>query len=146
MADVTFSGPLFDGRAAAALAEGVRAVRDDLAAEGEKLTRAAFAASVKRPTGRFDRSVTTTRTSRTYSSHSGRKSYTMPVVVDSPSTDTVVTSDLATYGPWLEGTGSRNVTTRFKGYHGFRRAAQQLERAAAARATAKLRTYVARCN
>lgn len=24
------------------------------------------------------------------------------------------------YGPWLEGTGSRNATTRFKGYHTFR--------------------------
>jgi hypothetical protein len=28
------------------------------------------------------------------------------------------------YGPWLEGTGSRNATTRFKGYASFRRAAQ----------------------
>lgn len=24
------------------------------------------------------------------------------------------------YGPWLEGVGSRNATTRFKGYHAFR--------------------------
>jgi len=24
------------------------------------------------------------------------------------------------YGPWLEGTGSRNLTTRFKGYRTFR--------------------------
>lgn len=31
------------------------------------------------------------------------------------------------YGHWLEGTGSRNKTTRFKGYHAFRRAAQQLQ-------------------
>jgi hypothetical protein len=31
------------------------------------------------------------------------------------------------YGPWLEGTGSRNATTSFKGYASFRRAAQQLE-------------------
>lgn len=143
---MTFSGPLFDGRAAAALADGVRAVRDDLAAEGQRLTRAAFEGSVRRPTGRFDRSVTTTRESRSYTSNSGRKSYTMPVVVASPATDTVVTSDLATYGPWLEGTGSRNATTRFKGYHGFRRAAQQLQRQAAARSQAKIRLYVARCN
>ena len=27
------------------------------------------------------------------------------------------------YGPWLEGTGSRNQTTRFKGYAHWRRAA-----------------------
>ena len=31
------------------------------------------------------------------------------------------------YGPWLEGVGSRNETTRFKGYHAFRKAAQALE-------------------
>lgn len=26
------------------------------------------------------------------------------------------------YGPWLEGIGSRNLTSRFRGYHAFRRA------------------------
>ena len=31
------------------------------------------------------------------------------------------------YGPWLEGTGSRNETTRFKGYSTFRRTGQWLE-------------------
>ena len=31
------------------------------------------------------------------------------------------------YGPWLEGVGSRNNTTRFKGYHAFRNAAMALE-------------------
>lgn len=31
------------------------------------------------------------------------------------------------YGPWLEGTGSRNQTTRFKGYSTFRRANQWLQ-------------------
>ena len=30
------------------------------------------------------------------------------------------------YGPWLEGNGSRNATTRFKGYASFRRVAQWL--------------------
>ena len=32
------------------------------------------------------------------------------------------------YGPWLEGVGSRNQTTRFKGYHMFRQAKGELER------------------
>ena len=31
------------------------------------------------------------------------------------------------YGPWLEGVGSRNATTRFKGYWAFRKAAAALE-------------------
>lgn len=30
------------------------------------------------------------------------------------------------YGPWLEGIGSRNATTRFKGYRTFRRVAQRM--------------------
>ncbi len=30
------------------------------------------------------------------------------------------------YGPWLEGVGRRNATTRFKGYHMFRRTWQAL--------------------
>jgi hypothetical protein len=32
------------------------------------------------------------------------------------------------YGPWLEGTSTRNRTTRFKGYHAFRQARQIMER------------------
>ena len=31
------------------------------------------------------------------------------------------------YGPWLEGVGSRNATTRFKGYASFRRVGQWME-------------------
>lgn len=31
------------------------------------------------------------------------------------------------YGPWLEGTGSRNATTRFKGYRTFRLVKQELD-------------------
>lgn len=34
----------------------------------------------------------------------------------------------AIYGPWLEGTGSRNQTTRFKGYSSFRKTAQWLDK------------------
>lgn len=31
------------------------------------------------------------------------------------------------YGPWLEGTGSRNRTTRFKGYATFRRTVSKIQ-------------------
>lgn len=31
------------------------------------------------------------------------------------------------YGPWIEGTGSRNATTRFKGYSTYRRNAQEMQ-------------------
>lgn len=39
----------------------------------------------------------------------------------------VVTDHGVVYGPWLEGTGSRNRTTRFKGYRSFRIAAQSMQ-------------------
>jgi hypothetical protein len=40
-----------------------------------------------------------------------------------------VHDDGVIYGPWLEGTGSRNApVTRFPGYGSFRRASQQLDR------------------
>lgn len=38
----------------------------------------------------------------------------------------VVTDDHVVYGHWLEGTGSRNRTTRFKGYRSFRLTAQSI--------------------
>ena len=34
------------------------------------------------------------------------------------------------YGPWLEGIGSRNATTRFKGYQSFRLTYQELKKVA----------------
>lgn len=144
--DVTCSGPLFDGRAAQYIAEGTRAARDDLVARGLVIVRALFAASIRFPTGRFAGSITTTEQSVTYSTAGHHKVYTMPVVVEDPATDTVVTTDLATYGPWLEGTGSRNQTTRFKGYFGYRRTAQQLDGEAQEIADKALAPYIARCN
>lgn len=38
----------------------------------------------------------------------------------------VITDGGVVYGPWLEGTGSRNRTTRFKGYWAFRTTTQSL--------------------
>lgn len=38
-----------------------------------------------------------------------------------------ITDNGVVYGPWLEGVGSRNRTTRFKGYFTFRRTTQAIE-------------------
>lgn len=51
-----------------------------------------------------------------------------------------ITDQGVIYGPWLEGTGSRNRTTRFKGYSTFRRTVQQIN----ARAEAVGQPVVAR--
>lgn len=123
----TRTGPLFDGEFAKAMEEGMHDARHQLADRGEVLVRGIFTARIRQPTGRFDRSITQTSESRTYVT--GK--YALPVVVEDNATDIVVTTDLATYGPWLEGTGSRNLTTRFKGYHAFREATGQLETEAA---------------
>ena len=37
-------------------------------------------------------------------------------------------TDSAEYGPWLEGTSSRNQSTRFKGYHSFRKTTEWFNR------------------
>jgi hypothetical protein len=44
--------------------------------------------------------------------------------------DVKITDQGIVYGPWLEGTGSRNRTTRFKGYATFRRSVQDIRRRA----------------
>jgi hypothetical protein len=134
---VRLSGPLFDGSAERAAQRGTEAVRAKLAEEGGRLAAATLEASIRHHgTGRAVASVTSTDRSRAY--QTGH--YTMPVVVGED--ETVVTTDLATYGPWLEGTGSRNHTTRFKGYSSFRRAGQALDRAAKDIAGEALQPYI----
>lgn len=138
------SGPLFDGRAGQAARDGAEAIRKRLAAETRKLVLAVFTARIKVNHGRFERSLATVGSSRAFETRGDGKSYTLPVVVDDTATDLVVTTDLATYGPWLEGTGSRNETTRFKGYHGFRMAGQAIERDAQALADDAFAPYLER--
>ena len=50
------------------------------------------------------------------------------------------------YGPWLEGTGSRNRTTRFKGYWSFRRAVSVINARAVAIGQPIVAKWVAKMN
>jgi hypothetical protein len=50
------------------------------------------------------------------------------------------------YGPWLEGTGSRNKTTRFKGYMIFRRAVQRISQRAVNIGQPIIARYMGRMN
>ena len=75
------------------------------------------------------------------------RTYTMPIIVEDPAVETIVTSGNAMYGPWLEGTGSRNATTRFKGYHGYRLASQVTRRVKRrAIADTALQPFIERCS
>lgn len=137
MADVTLAGPLFDGRAEAAAQRATVAIRHAVSAEGEKLASAAINESVRHGKGgKAVRAVTDTDVTRAYQT----EKYTMPIVVDRD--ETIVTTDLAMYGPWLEGTGSRNETTRFKGYFSFRIATQELNLIAQGIADEALQPYL----
>ena len=93
-------GPMFDGRTAKAL----HAYRDEIslriAEEGERLVRQRLANVLQHPTGYYESRIS----------------------VDRAGTGYRVSDGGVIYGPWLEGTGSRNSpVTRFPGYSTFRR-------------------------
>lgn len=58
-----------------------------------------------------------------------------------------VNDDDCVYGPWLEGTGSRNYpTTRFRGYSTFRRVSEELQGAAVMIAEEEIHKAVTQIN
>jgi hypothetical protein len=139
---VDFSGPIFDGRAERAMTRALADIRRKVAIEGERLAGSVLMASVRHSrTGRAVASVTITDASRAY--QTGK--YTMPILCGPD--EEVVTTSLASYGPWLEGTGSRNYpNTRFHGYHSFRLAGQQLDGLAEGIAEDALQPYIREMN
>jgi len=96
-------GPLFNGQADSASDALCDDMSRDVAQRGVDMVRANLDGVLKHPTGRYRSSIVSTRVN--------------------PSR---ITDGGSVYGPWLEGTSSRNRTTRFKGYSTFRRTAQQL--------------------
>jgi hypothetical protein len=97
----TETGPFFDGRAQAAVGAFAGESEELLAREGRDLVLVELASVLQNPTGYYESKVR--------------------------ADDDRVTDDNVVYGPWLEGTGSRNDTTRFKGYATFRRVGQRLQ-------------------
>jgi hypothetical protein len=104
-----YNGPLFDHRARRVFDD----LRDELEEEAADFTlehiRDTFHSHFKQPTGYYESNVTIRPTASGNTVWDG--GWAGPV-----------------YGPWLEGVGSRNATTRFKGYRAFRKAANALER------------------
>lgn len=114
--EIKTSGPLFDGRAQAMTDRSVRDMEHHLAEVGADMVRAELERVLRKETPYYRLQITTTE----YPSR------------------TVVNDGGVVYGPWLEGTGSRNKTTRFKGYATFRRTTALLD----ARAKSILQPYV----
>ena len=121
---VTARGPIFDGRASAAMEDFMDAAKEEVAQEGVNLVRRELSNVLKNPTGYYESRITT----------------------ELASNDRAVTDSGVVYGPWLEGTGSRNNTTRFKGYSTFRRVAQELQGKASEVAERVLPEYLRRMN
>lgn len=101
-------GPAFNGRAERVARQLVQATEDELADSGVNLVLAQLGRVLQHPTGYYESQIRT----------------------DRQGGDAVVTDGGVIYGPWLEGVGSRNRTTRFKGYFTFRRVSQRIDRQA----------------
>jgi hypothetical protein len=105
---VVESGALFDARGHRIFSEYAEDLEDEGAEWALSHIRATFHTSFKVPTGYYESHV------HIHNTMGGLE------VWDGGEAGPV-------YGPWLEGVGSRNAATRFKGYHAFRKAATALE-------------------
>jgi hypothetical protein len=99
--EVHLSGPLFDGRAAQAIAEYCDDARERIAEFAEEHVLLLMGMAFREPTGYYESHIITERASADVS-----RVHDQGVV----------------YGPWLEGVGSRNSpVTRFPGYWHWKR-------------------------
>lgn len=105
-------GPLFDGRALVQVQIFIDDAIDLVAAFADEAVDRNLAASIRNP--------------------SQPPFYQAQINIAHRGLDRVVNDNMVVYGPWLEGVGSRNAATRFKGYFSFRRARQETEAKAAA--------------
>lgn len=103
--EVTYSGPVYDGRAELAAAEADQEAQRVVAVLGASSVRSNLNAVLRVQTPYYRLRV------QAEADHPGWK----------------ITDQGVIYGHWLEGTGSRNRTTRFKGYATFRRTTQQIQ-------------------
>lgn len=106
MADIDYNGPLFNGNAERIFHEAEKDIEKEIAKEALRKLRRHFHTHFRHSTGRYESSV--------HISTLGR--------------GTQVDDRGSVYGPWLEGTGSRNApVTRFRGYHAFRDVSAEMD-------------------
>lgn len=104
--DMQYSGPIVLGLTDPIMSRATVAMADKIAQAGKELIDAELPRVLKNPTGYYQSQIQ---------------------VTNAHSTNPRVTDGGVIYGPWLEGVGSRNRTTRFKGYSTFRRMRQRLD-------------------
>ena len=117
-------GPMFDGRAQRALQDYKDQIDYRVATEAENLVLDHLGRSIRVRTPYYETRVGVQRSSR-----GGYE----------------VTDHGVVYGPWLEGTGSRNYpVTRFRGYRAFSRARALIQQKAPGIARRLLARYTVR--
>lgn len=99
------SGPILTGQYRPIMQDINQEIIEEVAAEGDVIVHANLASSLRNPTGYYEGQV----------------------VVEAGQEEVSITDNGVVYGPWLEGTSSRNRSTQFKGYASFRRATQELQ-------------------
>lgn len=103
--DITADGPVFDGRAEMAAEDMAAAAVEAVAEVAEELAVSLMQHYFRRP----------------------RPYYWTRVTITQPAYLTARVHDQGVvYGPWLEGVGSRNRTSRFKGYWHWRQTRQEV--------------------
>ncbi len=122
--DVQVSGPIFDGRADLALKQACRESERSIAIIGASMLRSFMA--------------------KVFRLESTPPYYRFKVEARADAPGWKIWDQDVVYGPWLEGTGSRNKTTRFKGYFSFRKTAVKLQARARVITERIIVTYSAR--
>jgi len=130
MIHVNERGPLFSGVAEAELAAAVLAVQEEVASYAEFQWQMNMTESFQNPSE-----------PPRYQSHVNILKRGGDLVVN----DGYPGSGLV-YGPWLEGIGSRNASTRFKGYFALRRAANSVAQKTAAIAKPIIDAFITKAN
>jgi hypothetical protein len=98
-------GPIFQNPTAR-IEAFLLAAEERVAQEGKNLVLQRLEVVLKNPTGYYESQIQTERVGDSWEVNDTRR---------------------VLYGPWLEGTGSRNAATRFKGYRTFRTVRQELD-------------------
>jgi hypothetical protein len=118
------TGPLFDGIAEIEAKALAAAVQREIAEYAEFQWQMNMTEAFQHPTGYYQSRVNIARSEASLSVNDGG----------------------VIYGPWLEGVGSRNETTRFKGYFSARRAANSVAQKSMAIALPLIEAFVAKAN
>jgi hypothetical protein len=105
MTEVRLNGPVFDARGPAIMQDMKREGLHRVAGQALSNVQTNLDASIRHPTPYYETQIR----------------------LDERGDSAVVDDRGVIYGPWLEGVGSRNKSTRFKGYFSFRRAVQTLQ-------------------